>query len=282
MVLGRPRLLLPALLAVGIGVVALRFSGDLSAHRTLSGPLGYDNANAQLYLQGAIAALMAAAAWRRIPLRVVGVAAAAALAAATLAINSRAVDVLLLLPVGAVLLRSPRAVRTGVAVAGALVALSLVGSTILGLTYRSGSASSGVGVADRELSTVRPALWHEALVLLRAHPLTGVGPGRFQLASPLARSDRDIRWAHNGFLQQAAEGGVPAFLLVVAAFAWGFVRFWLAPGADRVTALGAASLAALGVQACVDYVLHFPALPMVVAVLVGVASRSPAHLETPG
>jgi O-antigen ligase len=106
--------------------------------------------------------------------------------------------------------------------------------------------------------------------LTTQRPLVGVGPGRFREESPLAVSDSDAAWAHNGFLQQGAEGGVPALVLAVSIFVWGFVRLLSIPQ-GRGASLAAASLTAVGIHACVDYVLHFPILPMMAAALVGAA-----------
>ena len=44
-----------------------------------------------------------------------------------------------------------------------------------------------------------------------------------------------------------------------------------------VVALGAAALAALVIHACVDYVLHFPAVPLAAAALVGTAQAVPVQ-----
>jgi O-antigen ligase len=69
--------------------------------------------------------------------------------------------------------------------------------------------------------------WGNTLVMIREHPLLGVGPGNFQVAYPLyCRSfaydpfmnyRTRIKKAHNDYLQLAAECGIPAlffFLLL--------------------------------------------------------------------
>jgi O-antigen ligase len=169
--------------------------------------------------------------------------------------------------------RAARAIRTFVAVMAALLAVAIGISVVLGLTIGGSSRDGGSAVEDA-LSSRRPALWHDALVLIREHPINGVGPERFQLESPIARSDPDARWAHDEFLQEGAEQGVVGGALLILLFGWGFLRLSLAAVPDRVTALAATSLAALGIQSSIDYVMHFPALPLVVAALVGAASAS--------
>ena len=62
---------------------------------------------------------------------------------------------------------------------------------------------------------------------------------------------------------------VMALLVLLAAlFGWGFARLWAIRAPDVVTALSAASLAALAIHASVDYVMHFPAIPLMTAALV--------------
>jgi O-antigen ligase len=108
------------------------------------------------------------------------------------------------------------------------------------------------------------------MVMMRNHPLAGVGPGRFSRFSPTAQSDPDEPWAHNDFLQQGAEAGIPGLVLLTLLFAWGFVRL-RARRNDATTVLAAAALAALGIHACIEYVLQRPAVPVITAALLGSA-----------
>jgi hypothetical protein len=75
-------------------------------------------------------------------------------------------------------------------------------------------------------------------------------------------------------LQQGAETGLAGLLLVVGIFVWGFVSLRTAPTIDAVTVLGAVGLAALGIHASMDYILHFPAVPLTAAALVGAAGAA--------
>jgi hypothetical protein len=64
-------------------------------------------------------------------------------------------------------------------------------------------------------------------------------------------------------------------LLLAGLFAWGFARLGLLGAPDAPAIVAAGALAALGIHACVDYVLHFPALPLAAAALFGaVAPRT--------
>jgi len=167
-------------------------------------------------------------------------------------------------------LAGPRGARFGVIACGVALAVVLAGTVGLGATYRSGSAS----FATRALTERRLVLWSEALDILAEHP-AGVGVGGFATTAPTAIRDRDARWAHQEFLQVGVELGWAGLALVMLLFVWGFVRLAMHPRPDACVALGAASLAALGIHASVDYVWHFPAVPVVAAALVGSAQASP-------
>lgn len=262
---------LPPLMVVAGGIVfALRHAGQLGD--TLFGPLGYSNASGELFVLCALAGLMAAVAaprgWGWV-VRVPALVAAAGFAAVVFVSGSATAMVVLvfvLLAAPVVAVGRTRGVRVVIACYGAVAALVLVATFVLGL-------SRAQTPVDSLLSANRPALWHEAVRMIEAEPLSGVGPGRFFAESTI--HDTDLAWAHNGFLQQGAEQGIPGLLLAVGVFAWGFVRLGLRPGADRATACAAAALCALAVHASVDYVLHFPALPLIAAFLVGAGAAPP-------
>lgn len=243
----------------------------------LGPPLGYANANAALYVQVAIAMLMTAAAFPVGPATAVAVPLAAAFVLAAVVSGSVTAVVVVGVVLGlsvAIAARRPVLVVGG----GALAVLALVTGTAFVAVARVTGASPGIvsGAAD-VVDERRVALWADAAVIAHEHPLDGAGPGRFQDLSPTSRSDADARWAHSDFLQQAAEGGVVAMALLLAAFGWGFARLWAAGAEDPFTALGAVALASLGLHAGVDYVLHFPLLALVGVALVGAATtRRPA------
>jgi O-antigen ligase len=265
---GRFPSLVAAMVAVGIASAGVLSRADLFANGPLGGPRGYTNASAALYLQGVVVSLMLFVESSR-ALRVAALAATLGFCVATLLTGSQASNVLLALPAIALLGTSRRAAARVITLFLGLFLTALASTILIGATYsHHGSAGGITGLIDTTLSSRRSALWHDALVLTTDNPIVGVGPGRFRYESPVARSDRDAAWAHNSFLQQGAEGGVPALVLAVSIVVWAFVRLLLAPRA-RVASLGAASLAALVIHSCIDYLLHFPVLPLTVAALVG-------------
>jgi len=246
-----------------------------------AGVLGYSNASAELSLQGFAAALLVVALVGRRARAVPAVLAALVLAVATIRSGSIAAAGLLALPAIAVAAAaigvSPRRILGGLAF---LLALVLAGTVVLGAT--GGGRDPGdrrpSPIIDATLNGRRIELWHDALILMAERPVVGVGPGRFAVESPTARADQDAGWAHNGFLQQGAETGVPGLALLLGIFLWGIGRL---AGRGSGSAAGAiaygpavsagAAVAALGIHACVDYVLHFPILPMAAAAVLGSA-----------
>jgi O-antigen ligase len=263
------------LLAVALGVVVFSPREVLSA-APLSGPFGYLNAKAAFFVQASLAGLLLSfgssswAAW------VAGVIFATGFALVVLATTSlAALGLLVGLPLVALTVSAWRGSRAAVATCGALFGIALLGTIALGARYEPAEAPVG---PERVLTERRLTLWSEALEITADRPLFGVGPGRFQEVSPTALADRDARWAHHEFLQLGAETGVAGLLLLVAVFVWGFARLFVGPR-DAVTALGAAALAALGIHACLDYVLHFAPVALAGALLVGGATSRPRRVE---
>lgn len=260
---------LPALMVV-IGGAAFAVTNIDRLDDTLFGPLGYSNASGALFVVCALAGLLAFVAapggWGWVVRVPAGVAAVAFAAIVVVGGSTAALVVMCVVAVPALLAGKARWARIVIGCFGAVFAVVFVATVVLGLTQ----ARTPV---DRFLSANRPLLWHEAIRMTAAEPLVGVGPGRFFEES--AVQDTDLAWAHNGFLQQGAEQGVPGLLLALAVVVWGFVRLAIRPGADRATAVAGAALCAVAVHACVDYVLHFPAIPVAVAVLVGAGAAPP-------
>ncbi len=263
--------LVPAVVTAS-AAVAMLLPGTFD-RRPLEGLFGYANAAAAFFALASVAALMVACSARATGSRVAGVVAAIAFATVPIARGSLAPTALLVLgPVALLVARDGRGVRLVVAGCAALFVLALLGTAWLGATtVVDEDRRSSEGVVERALSARRVALWHDALSLMTAHPVAGVGPGRFAEESAVARADVDARWAHQEFLQQGAEQGIVGLVLLVGLVLWGFAGLWVTGSADRVVALGAAALAVLAVHACVDYVLHFPAIPIACAALVGTA-----------
>lgn len=261
---------LPPALVAGAGAAILAGGGDTLSGGPLSGPFGYANATAAFFVQAAAAALMLAALARPPAARWAAACAAAAFAAVPALVRSDAGLVLAgAVVVAAAVSRRPR----GASAAAACAGLALAGA----LAFTGAVAAGAPG--ERVFGERRPALWRDAAALIHRSPLLGVGPGRFAEESPVARSDPDARRAHHGFLQQGAESGVPGMGLLLALFAWALAA-GVRRGSGGLGAIAAAAVAALGVHATVDYVLHVPAVALAAAALAGTAAGRSRPTET--
>jgi len=252
--------------ALMIAIVFLTTPGSLSSDAAAP-PLGYANANAGLITAG-VAGLVHAAAQVSGRARLLLLALAAASTTAAFPVESRAaaVSCLLLLAVGALLIRS--APVPWIAVSGGLLVVGLLVVTTLGITHGS---RGGDGLAGATLGSTRAALWSDALEMLRNEPVRGVGPGRFAQHSDIARSDADLGWAHSEPLQMAAELGAVGLVLCLLLMAW------------MVLALGrgAGLLVALSLQPFIDYTLHFPLVVATSALVLGAVMQHPFAQSTP-
>jgi O-antigen ligase len=105
---------------------------------------------------------------------------------------------------------------------GRLGLVSLVAGLLLGALLISNPA----GVVNRLGETTddgwggRPMIWRASRALFARFPITGVGYGAYEGAMPLYQPEPRgmlMNHAHNEYLQVAAEGGIPGFLLFVTA-----------------------------------------------------------------
>lgn len=277
--MGRP--LVPVFVTAVAAVVLLRSPGEVISTSPTGGPFGYANATGAFFVQAVFAAAMVASTSRWRAVAIAGLVAAIGFATVPLAVHSlAAATVVLAFPAAGLAARGPLATRVVIAAGAALLITALVITATVGATSSTPKPNVVDRLVGRALTERRVMLWHDAVAIIRAHPVSGVGPGRFQLVSPIALADRDARWAHNEFLQQGAEQGVIGLLLLVLLFLWGLARLAVSHRPDVTTAFAAAAIAALGIHASVDYVLHFPAIPIAAAALVGagvVPSRSLLH-----
>jgi O-antigen ligase len=262
----------PLTAAAVVGVAAALLLGSPASTLSAaprSGPFGYSSITGAFFAQASIAALILAMSGY-LALRVAGIVAAVGFAWVTVATQTRTSVILLVAVVccwfAARRFRSSRGIVVAFA---AMVAVGIVVTIVVGSLYTRDRSTPLARLVDATVTERRQALWHDALVLTAGHPILGVGPGRFGVESPVARSDRDEPWAHEEFLQASAEMGVLGGVLLAAIFGLGFARLAVRPHVDAIAVLAAASLAVLGVHACIEYVLQRPAVPFAAAALVG-------------
>ena len=233
------------------------------------GPFGYANARAAFFLVGGTAGLMLLhrlGGW----LALLTLTFTSVMVVIPPLADARTASLMSAVVVGAAVL-GPRRVRPRLVLmfaAGLAAAAVLAGIVVAARPEPGGVVSSALGAR-------RVALWGDALDLVGEKPWVGVGPGRFAEVSEVAQRDEDSRWAHNDFLQAGAETGIVGLGLLLAAFAWGFVKLWGSTGPPEQVLLATTALGALAVMASTDYVMHVPVIPMSVAALVGGAIGSP-------
>ena len=266
-------------LALGIAVIVLLAaleSSNAFSTRPLAGPTNYANANAALYVQTAALAGLAAARCRQPPLRIALVAVAVVAAGLPLLIGSAAAAVGGVVVAAATLLGVVRPARSTrlACVAGALtVTFACAGSVIVAERFGNGVPDDDrlTGVAAA-LSERRIELWRDAGRLAADHPVTGVGPGRFDQTSPVARFDSDTRAAHSAPLEVAAETGLPGgamlFVIVLAVLA----GLWTRGPAAAPALVAVAAWSAFWLHADVDYVADFPAVVTIAALVAGLGT----------
>jgi O-antigen ligase len=230
--------------AAALGV-ALSSPGSLWSRGALSNPLGYANAKGAFFALAAVGAIMLTLEVHGPVAR--GVCFAMAVFFASIPVASVSVAsalLVLVLPLGALLATglSRRATKTTITI------LELAFIAVLGVTAVVGVTGRG-GLVGDALTKRRVQMWHQATTLMLRRPVTGVGPDRFREVSPIARRDPDFRWAHNEFLQQGAEQGVPGMLLLASLFLWALVGLHRFSSPGPIQALGAVAVTMLGVQA---------------------------------
>ena len=269
----------PAVVASAVSVVAVwHLGGILGA--TATDPLGYANASAALYVVGCTASLMVYLRTARREIWAAALFGASVCAIVPWLDTAIAAGLLMLpLPVAVLSREIGLRVRTVVALSAAAAVLVIGATVAVGAVWASGTPVDVV--VSHTLSGNRAQLWREALDLTEESPLYGVGVNRFAAESPLARADDDLRWAHNEYLQLAAESGLPGFALAVGLLLWGFAR--LAVGRrDQATAVAAVGLAAASITASIDYVWHFPVVLVAIAAVVGSGGGAPRRRSASG
>lgn len=135
-------------------------------------------------------------------------------------------------------------------------------------------------------------LWRAAAAMIGDHPWLGVGAGGFGTAmSSYQTASVFSRYAHNSYLQVAAEIGIPGFLVFLALLAGvllGIRRAYLAlDGRASWLFLGLfAGLVAVAVHNAIDYTWYFPAVAFLFWWLAGLAlgneESAPSTGSAPG
>lgn len=122
-------------------------------------------------------------------------------------------------------------------------------------------------------------IWQSAWEIIKDHPWFGWGLGNFGLAFPrynlpsldtVLRFGKVTRFAHNEFLQVAAEMGLPAMILYGAIIGYIIKTGWTLSRQKNITWIHAAaysSFAGIIVHSLVDFNLHLPGITFMAIML---------------
>jgi O-antigen ligase len=256
-------------LVVALGILTATIA---SGPRAFSGgplapPLGYANANGALYALGVASAAIVATCAKKPATRWLAGLLALGLFGLIVASASQAATVL----AAAIVLAALTARRLGRRFA-LLAPMFVVGGVaitiIVGLTH----GMPALAAIEQALTERRAMLWQEALEITAREPILGVGPGMFADTSPTAIADADARWAHSAYLQVAAETGILGALLLGAMLLWAYGALYRSPQDPRLVVIVTAAATAFALHAAMDFLVHFPTLVVIAALLVGVAT----------
>ena len=168
----------------------------------------------------------------------------------------------------------------------AVLAIALVG-------YLGAANLLGLSIGHRTLdlkedvsTSARLLLWKSAAEIAKDHPLAGTGWGTFAAQYPAYRDPRENTtagvYAHNDYVQLAAEGGIPALMLMLGILAGLLlqlkrsVAFKENPHALEATGLLLGSLA-LFIHAGVNFIFYFAFMN----ILAGLFAARAVQLITP-
>ncbi|HWR51698.1 MAG TPA: O-antigen ligase family protein [Bryobacteraceae bacterium] len=160
-------------------------------------------------------------------------------------------------------------------VAAACLAFLLFATPVL--IGRFGTLENPDGPPD----ATRSALWHDAVTVIEAYPIAGCGYGAYHRGAQQMQKAIPaffVNYAHNDYLQLAAELGIPAMIMLAAA-AFFAVRLTVrnirkAPTPElryrAIACLGA--YVAIALHSFVDFNLYVPANLMALAWIAGIGT----------
>ena len=266
-------------LQAGLVLRALLASGMESAGRAF---LNRNHLAAFLGIGLALSAVAAEAAWRRGARRAAwGWTLLAAIHVAAIPpLQSRGAALGLAAAAGGFLLARWRSWSRGARVLALAACAAALGGCLIFLALRFAAG----GDPDRY---TRVRIWAAAGSMWREHPLLGIGPGmfpheavrhNFPMDRDPVRYGRQFSGGHSAFLTTAAETGLPAVLILLAAALAGMRALLRRPAAEDPGSDGAGAalgtglaLLALLAQALVEDLQERPAIVLTAALLAGSA-----------
>lgn len=163
------------------------------------------------------------------------------------------------------------------------VAALVAGAALLVAALAAMRAGGDLGLtrADNPLR-LRAGNWRGAALLFAERPVTGWGLGAFGAAYPHVRRAGDVEtiYAHDSWLQLAAEGGLPA-LAVLGAAAFGLLRLARRGPEDEAARWALAGAVAFVAHNLFDFTFYLPGVAVPAAALAGFARASGVEQARP-
>jgi MFS family permease len=127
--------------------------------------------------------------------------------------------------------------------------------------------------------------WKAALKLTQERPILGHGPGAFGSGYTRVKTPESepTRLAHNDYLEQACDSGLPGFILFLAWISGCLRRVWskgLHPGADALVQAMALGLIGWALQSFVEFGLYVPAIGWTAMLMLGWVTGLPQTAST--
>ncbi len=170
----------------------------------------------------------------------------------------------------------------------------IVSIAVIGVASLAMFAMGGGGTMDRmglapSAASERVEVYGRTIDAIMLSPTTGVGYGTFANVFGMHRGASltwQFRRAHNTYLENALELGIPASAALVLAIGWIMIICISAVLRHRSKAflpcLGISATVMAGLHATVDYSLQIPAVAMTYAAILGAACAQSFRLELPG
>jgi O-antigen ligase len=214
----------------------------------------------------------------------------AALAAGWALLGSESRGGLVSLVFALVVLTGLRALGREVSAARVIAEAAAVASLGLVVVHLGGDVA-----LDRLARTVldeeqRIAVYRDLVAAIEARPWTGLGLGAFASTFPLVRDAGLVdagtyQKAHNGYLEWAFEGGLPALVLLVLALGGAWLRCVRGAAARHrdahYPAIAAAATVLVAVHALIDFGPQTPAVAALFALLLGLGCAHAGPVKRP-
>ncbi|MDP1884765.1 MAG: O-antigen ligase family protein [Candidatus Moranbacteria bacterium] len=114
----------------------------------------------------------------------------------------------------------------------------------------------------------RLAMWRKAVDVIRENPSVGVGIGNYPLEVKPTATYRDPIYAHNTYLDIAAETGIPNMLIWIGILAVTFFGFWKKSKKESLFFFGLASLVIFAAHSLVDTAIYSPVVLSIFLIII--------------